>query len=611
MTTPHDFDHYAFLKQTPKTPGVYRMYSASDVLLYIGKAKNLHARLKSYFTQAQDNKTLSLVSQIKRIDITLTSTEVEALILEHNLIKTYRPRYNILLKDDKSYPFIYISTQHEYPRMEIYRGAKPKQGQIFGPYPNGYAAKKSLLLLQKLFRIRSCTDPFFSHRTRPCLQYQIKRCTGPCVDYIDPDSYRQDVEGAIAFLQGDSEAVVSSLVSKMDLASHGLHYEEAALYRDQIQILQKISQQQYVSRGTSFADVFALSSSSNLIMITQLFIRMGQVLSHVDHVFKKELWKSDEEMLSEFLAQYYLVNEHPDAPHNIILSLVLPDKQVLAEALSDHYHKKIVILDRVNKDKAQWVSLAKHNADAALARYISGKTNMSERLSALSQRLNIFPLQRMECFDISHTQGDETVASAVVFDEEGPRIKDYRRYNIADITPGDDYAAIAQALMRHYKKRQMHEEIMPDLIIIDGGVGQLSAATAVMEELQLLDITLIGVSKGPARKPGEEQIWLDPQHSVKWPSDDPGLHLIQHIRDEAHRFAIIGHRARRGKKLTHSTLEDIPGIGIKRRQALLKYFGGLQGLKEATIDAISQVPGISHVLATSIYYYFHKSESRS
>lgn len=602
-------DYQAFLRQAPKTPGVYRMYNAAGVLLYVGKAKNLHARLSSYFNKAQDAKTQSLVSQIHDIELTITQTEVEALILEHNLIKSHKPRYNILLKDDKSYPFIYISTQHEYPRMEIYRGAKPKQGKVFGPYPNGYAAKQSLLLLQKLFRIRSCTDSFFSHRARPCLQYQIKRCTGPCVKYIDPQTYRYDVEGAIAFLEGNSQAVLTALVAKMQAASEALHYEEAALYRDQIQILQKISQQQYIDRGNGFADVCAIASSQNIVMITQLFIRMGQVLSHVDHVFKKEIWQTDESLLSEFIAQEYLTRVHVQMPQEIIVNLVLDDKTVLAAALTSHYHQKVIISDRVKKNKAQWLIMAEQNALAAMARYLAGKANMNERMAALSEHLNISPLARMECFDISHTQGGETVASCVVFDEAGPKNKDYRRYNIDDITPGDDYAAIGQALLRHYKKRQMNEAQMPDLIIIDGGMGQLSAAKASMEELQLSDIPIISVSKGPARKPGEEQIWLDTHHPVRWPADDPALHVIQHIRDEAHRFAIVGHRARRGKKMTHSALEEIPGIGAKRRQALLTYFGGLQGLSSASIEAISKVPGISATLASTIYYHFHNSEN--
>lgn len=602
-------DHQAFLRQTPSTPGVYRMYNAAGILLYVGKAKNLHARLSSYFNKAQDSKTLSLVSQIHAIELTLTQTEVEALILEHNLIKSHKPRYNILLKDDKSYPFIYISTQHEYPRMEIYRGAKPKQGRVFGPYPNSYAAKQSLLLLQKLFRIRSCSDNFFAHRTRPCLQYQIKRCTGPCVKYIDPQQYRYDVEGAMAFLEGNSQAVLTSLVAKMQAASEALHYEEAALYRDQIQILQKISQQQYIDRGNGFADVCVITSSQNMAIVTQLFIRMGQVLSHVDHVFKKECWQTDESLLSEFIAQHYLTRVHAEMPQEMIVNLTLEDKAVLSSALTAHYHQKIVISDRVKTDKAQWLSMAEQNAEAALARYLAGKANMNERMAALSEHLNISPLARMECFDISHTQGGETVASCVVFDEAGPKTKDYRRYNIDDITPGDDYAALHQALLRHYKKRQMNEAVMPDLIIIDGGKGQLSSAQAAMEELQLSDIPMIAVSKGPARKPGEEQIWLDADTSLRWPADDPGLHVIQHIRDEAHRFAIVGHRARRGKKMTHSTLEDIPGIGAKRRQALLTYFGGLQGLSAASIEAIAQVPGISNSLASTIYYHFHNSEN--
>lgn len=604
----HVFDHHSFLKQAPHTPGVYRMYNDRDTLLYIGKAKNLQARLSSYFNKAQDTKTMSLVSQLHHIEITVTQTEIEALILEHNLIKAHKPRYNILLKDDKSYPYIYISTQHEYPRMEIYRGAKPREGRVFGPYPNGYAAKQSLLLLQKLFHIRSCSDHFFAHRTRPCLQYQIKRCTAPCVQYIDPPHYREDVNGAMAFLKGDSAAVLKTLVSKMEASSLKLHYEEAAVYRDQIHILQKISQQQYMSRETGFADIYACASSLDTLLITQITVRMGQVLSHVDQIFKKEAWQNDEQLLSEFLAQHYLTREHPDMPTSLIIDRVIDDQDLLMQALSEHYHRQIKIQHAPKKDAAQWLVMAKQNADLGLTRYLFARSNTTDRMLALSERLNITPLFRIECFDISHTQGNETVASCVVFNEQGPQSKEYRRYNIADITPGDDYAAISQALTRHYKRRQVNEAVMPDLIIIDGGKGQLSSAKQVMEELQLDDIPIIGVSKGPARKPGEEQIWLDVHEAVRWSPDDPALHVIQHIRDEAHRFAIMGHRARRAKKLTHSILQDISGIGAKRRQALLQYFGGMQGLTSATLEALAQVPGISATLAKTLYEHFHPSE---
>lgn len=579
------------------------MFNDKNKIIYIGKSKNLRKRVSSYFNRAGDTKTLTLVSQIYRIEFTVTSTEVEALILEHNLIKTHKPRYNILLKDDKSYPFIQITEKQDFPRMEIYRGAKNKTARFFGPYPNSYAAKQSLLLLQKLFKIRSCTDVFFSHRSRPCLQYQIKRCTAPCVGLISSEDYQQDVKHAMAFLDGKSQEVISALALKMDAASQALRYEEAALIRDQIQNLQQLVQHQYVNRGYGFADVCVIQTQADVACVTQLFIRQGQVLGHANHLLTLSQWQSPQEMLSEFIGQYYLARPKHELPRELILSEALDDTPLLESALSTSPNA-LKIVTRVRQEKKQWLLLALANAKAALDSHLASQGTHARRLQALADWLGVQKLERIECFDISHTSGEQTVASAVVFDEEGARNKDYRRYNIKGITGADDYAAMSQALLRHYEKRKTEESVLPDLILIDGGKGQLSAAKKAMEELQLTDILLMGVSKGPARKPGEEQLWLN-EEPLRLAPDSPALHLIQQIRDEAHRFAIMGHRKQRGKHFKESVLEDIPGVGPKKRQALLKHFGGLQGILKARVEALCQVPGISKALAQIIYDATH------
>jgi excinuclease ABC subunit C len=594
------FDHKSFLKTITQQPGVYQMFDSKGQLLYVGKAKKLKNRLNSYFVKAQDEKTLALVNQIADIQVTLTNNEVEALVLEHNLIKTHHPRYNILLRDDKSYPYIQISTEQKYPRMDIYRGAKQKKGQFFGPYPNAYAARKSLHLLQKLFKIRQCRDTFFANRSRPCLQYQIKRCTAPCVEYIKPEDYQQDVQHAIDFLQGKTQTVLEALIGKMDVASHAQKYEEAALYRDQIEMLQQLVREQHVNKGYGYADVCVVKRKAGYAIVTQLFIRQGQVLGHKYYYFKAAM-QEDADLLSGFIGQYYLAGKQHEIPPEIICNLPLEDKKALLDALEQASGRKVKITHLVRKEKQQWLKLAANNAVEALNRHLAAKNHIHERLAALEKFLQINTIQRMECFDISHTQGNKTVASCVVFDREGALKQDYRRFNIEGIQAGDDYAALEQALTRHYKKRKSHDAILPDLVIIDGGKGQLNKCRAVMEELQLQDIPMIAVSKGPDRKPGEEQIWLDSSNAQRLPEDSPALHLLQQIRDEAHRFAIVGHRARRRKEAQTSSLENIPGIGPLRRQALLKYFGGLQGLQQADVSAIAKVPGMSRALAQLVY----------
>lgn len=603
------FDSVSFLKTVPHEPGVYQMFDAKGTILYIGKAKDLHKRLKSYFNKAQDTKTQRLVSLINSIEFTLVQSEVEALVLEHNLIKTHKPRYNILLKDDKSYPYIHITTHQTYPRMDIFRGTKTKQGKFFGPYPSAYAARISLHLMQKLFKVRQCRDTFFKHRTRPCLQYQIKRCTAPCVGYIDPKDYKDDVNNVVAFLEGRATDVIDALVKKMDTASSEQAYEQAAMYRDEIKTLRYLSQQQYVNRGYGFADVCVCLSDAGFGVVTQIFIRQGEVLGHKHHFFQESLSESDEAMLSEFIGQYYLVKDRHEVPAEIIVNMPLKHKAAMESALEAQTHKKVKITSRMQKNKQQWLDMALRNANEALNRHVTSQGMLQTRFDALAQWLGVESLNRLECFDVSHTQGDETVASCVVFDKEGPLNKDYRRFNIKGVTGGDDYAAMAQALIRHYQKRKSSDAVMPDLVIIDGGKGQLHVAMDAMAEMQLSDLPLLGVSKGRARKPGEEQLWRPGVESVRLPADSPALHLIQAIRDEAHRFAITGHRKRRGKKLGASPLDEIEGIGPKRRAALLKQFGGWQGLKAASLEQLAQTKGMSATLAKAVYNAIHEKDN--
>lgn len=604
------FDAHAFLAHTPHAPGVYRMYGANNVLLYIGKAKDLHKRVQSYFSRALDAKTLALVEQIRHIEYTLVPTEVDALILEHSLIKAHQPRYNILLKDDKSYPFLMITRDETYPRMDIYRGARNKKAQFFGPYPSAHAARQSLQIMQKIFNIRPCEDTFFKNRSRPCLQYQIKRCKAPCVGYISPHDYAIDVAHAIAFLEGKTTAVIHDLIAHMDEASARKAYEEAAVYRDQVRALQLLVQQQQMTHGTRSLDVCVVVSSPAHAVITQLFVRNGEVVGHKNTLFKHPL-QSDADLLSDFMSQCYLKQDVSNVPKEWVVNVLPQDHDVITGAMTQRTGRACHILYRPQREKKTWLRLAIKNAQAALA-LSDGRAEVAmQHMHALEAWLSLREVTRIECFDVAHLQGNQTVASCVVFGPEGAINAEYRRFNITNITPGDDYAAMAQVLTRHYKKRSMAMLPLPDLIIIDGGKGQLSRAMEVLAELQLQHLPVIAVSKGPERRPGEEQIWRPHQTPMQLPADSPILHLIQRIRDEAHRFAITGHRRARSNALLTSTLEDIPGVGMKRRQALLKHFGGLQGLKAARVEAIAKVPGISLSLAQTVFNYLHGNEGPS
>lgn len=607
-----EFDYRRFLKVVTEQPGVYRMTDNTGCIIYVGKAKNLKKRLSSYFrTNVDSAKTRALVSNIADIQITVTLTETEALILEHNLIKQHRPKYNILLRDDKSYPYIFLSS-HTYPRLGLHRGARKQKGEYFGPYPSGYAVKESLHAMQKIFPIRQCEDSFYANRSRPCLLYQLKRCSGPCVPGLVSDAqYMEQVNLARMFLQGKDQQVIALLANKMEQASTELRFEDAAKLRDQIQNMRKIQEQQSVS-GNIFDDLDIIGTAirNGIASVHVLFIRQGKVLGSRNYFPSLPADSDISELLYAFVQQFYLSDiSGKQLPKEIILDHELEDEDGLSEMLSQISGTKVRITSRTRSERARYCQLATTNAEAALNSKLAHKTTVEQRFRQLQEILNLStPVQRMECFDISHTQGEATVASCVVFDREGPRNSEYRLYNIEGITPGDDYAAMKQALFRRFSKQQDAEKI-PDILFIDGGLGQLKQAESVLSDLThqvQKQPLLIGIAKGESRKPGLETLIFGNTHEeIHLPADMPALHLIQHIRDESHRFAITGHRQRRNKKRTESLLEKVPGVGAKRRQALLKYLGGMQEIIRATPDELAKVPGISPALARVIYDTLH------
>lgn len=613
------FDAKAFLKTITQQPGVYRMLSAKNDVLYVGKARNLRKRLTSYFrANVDDAKTQALVEQIAAIEVTVTDSENEALVLEAQLIKKLHPRYNVLMRDDKSYPYLFISAHPLYPRLSLYRGAKKEKGDYFGPYPSSLAARNTLHLLYKIFLIRSCTDSFFANRSRPCLQYQIKRCSAPCVGYIDPEKYAHDIHLAKLFLQGKNETILNELLSRMDQASAEMHYELAAQYRDKIADLRKIQEQQYVFRNAGDVDVIAIAIEKGIACIQVLSIRHGQLLGHRGFFPKipqgelAETILTEGSILFEFISQHYLLSHAPqDTPPALLVNHPIPDMDWLASALHEQTGHKVEIKKNVRGQRARWLALAEKNAHEALRSRLASDAHLNARFEALHSLLAekiplTKPIERIECFDISHTMGEATMASCVVFDRTGAVKADYRRFNIHDITPGDDYAAMHQAVLRRYSRLQKEEGKLPDLVLIDGGKGQLEQAKRVFEELQIDSVWLIGVAKGESRKPGLEQLILETEKaSFQLPNDSAALHLIQQIRDEAHRFAITGHRLQRDKNRRRSTLEDIPGIGAIRRRELLRRFGGLREIKSASVEELSKVPGISKNLAQHIFDLFH------
>ncbi len=602
------FDAKSFLKQLTGAPGVYRMLDANGTALYVGKARNLRKRVASYFRSTGNGMRIaSMLTQVANIEVTVTHTETEALLLENNLIKTLRPRYNILLRDDKSYPYIYLSEGEPYPRVGFHRGAKSLPGRYFGPFPSAAAVRESLNLLQKMFPIRQCEDGFFRNRSRPCLQFQIKRCTAPCVAYIGVETYAEDVHRAALFLEGRNQALTDDLVQHMEQAAEHQDYETAARMRDRIAALRVVLERQYIDGDSGDADILAAVSHEGSACIEVVFVRAGRNLGNKTFFPKVAGDASAAELLSAFLPQYYLGKP---TPTRIYLNCAISDREVIEAALSAQANRKISIGVPARGALRQRVRMAEINALDALRRELASEATMKQRREALQEALSLDALpQRLECFDISHTLGEATVASCVVFDENGPLKSDYRRFNIEGVTAGDDYAALQQALTRRYKRIQDGEVRAPDILFIDGGKGQLGVAETVLQELQIGGVKLVAIAKGPERKPGLEQLFLSSTDTpIMLPSHSPALHLIQQIRDEAHRFAITGHRNRRAKARVSSSLEDIPGVGKKRRQALLKNLGGLQSVARAGVEELMRVPGISPTLAQRIYERFHEGQ---
>ncbi|WP_369809329.1 excinuclease ABC subunit UvrC [Paraglaciecola sp. MB-3u-78] len=601
------FDHQAFLKNLTNQPGVYRMYNQKEEVIYVGKAKNLKKRVASYFRSTVDSiKTRSLVKQICEMDVTVVHSEAEAFILENNYIKKYKPRYNVLLRDDKSYPFIFLS-DHIHPRLSNHRGPKKLKGEYFGPYPSAWAVRESLRTMQRLFPIRQCEDSYYRARTRPCLQYQLQRCAGPCVEgLVSEEEYAQQVQFARLFLKGKNKQVIDSLVAKMEQASIDLRFEAAARYRDQIGALNKVQEQQWVSGNQQEMDVFGFAYRNGIASIQGLFIRDNKLLGSKSFYPKVPAQSSDAEVFHSFILQFYLAG-NKIIPQQIVIPCELEDQPAIEEMLSKQAGRKIQFYKGVRDEKRRYLNLANTNAETALESRQSHQKSVFARYIELEQILEFEqPIQRMECFDISHTSGQQTVASCVVFNREGPYKTDYRRYNIEGITPGDDYAAMAQALARRYRDVKDESKI-PDILFIDGGKGQLAQAETYFDDWkQDKKPLLIGVAKGSSRKAGLETLIMAGSHAtIPMAGDCAALHLIQHIRDEAHRFAITGHRQRRQKEKNTSKLQSIPGVGSKRRQSLLKYMGGLHGILQASKSEIANVPGISEELAEIIYDHIH------
>ena len=600
------FEVKPFLRSLTHRPGVYRMLDAQHRVIYVGKARDLKKRVSSYFQRTQASpKTAAMMALVARVEVTVANTEAEALILEYNLIKQHKPRFNVLLRDDKSYPYIYASTEHAFPRLRFHRGPRKGKGRYFGPYPSTRAVRKTLNELQKLFMIRNCEDSFFNNRSRPCLQYQIRRCTAPCVNLIDEAQYRKDIDAAILFLEGRNRNVVDHFVARMEAASKALDYELAARFRDQIARLKEVEARQHVERiDKKDLDVLGFASNGAIHCVTVLFIRNGSVIGSRDY-FPKLPGETDKaKLLNGFVSQYYLGR---DVPAEIVLDTDIVDADLLQAALSERMGSKVAIRSRVRGDRARWLEMAGTNAEQGLTLKAASNATIKRQFAALGEALGLDDApQRIECFDVSHTSGEATVASCVVFNTAGALKSDYRRFNLSPAAAGDDYGAMAEALRRRYERVRKGEVPTPDVLFVDGGKGQLAEAVKVLGDLELDWLTVVAVAKGRARRPGAEQLFRPGQdHAMRLAPDSPALLLIQQIRDEAHRFAITGHRQQRAKARKTSKLEQIAGLGPKKRRELLRQFGGLQGVMNAGVDDLAKVRGIGRVLAESIYNEFH------
>ncbi len=606
MSDPSEFEIDSFLKTLTHRPGVYRMIGAKRRILYVGKARDLKKRVSSYFQKTHaDAKTAAMVALVERVEVTVANTEGEALLLENSLIKQHRPRFNILLRDDKSYPYIYASTDHEFPRLRFHRGPRKGRGRYFGPYPNARVVRQTLNELEKLFMIRNCNETFFKNRSRPCLQYQIRRCTAPCVGLIDAGQYAKDIDAAVLFLEGRNKSVVSTFVHRMEQAAANQDYEQAARFRDQISKLKEIEARQLVKRhGRLDIDVLGFASNSAIHCVTVLFIRNGGIIGSRDHFPRLPGETDKRKILNAFVAQYYLGR---DAPAEIVLESDIEDGPLLQQELSQRMQRKVELRSRVRGDRRRWLQMAETNAQQGLNLKVASNATIQRQFEALGKLLELHDApQRLECFDVSHTSGEATVASCVVFNTAGPLKSDYRRFNLMPEAAGDDYAAMAEALSRRYARIKKGEVAMPDVLLIDGGKGQLGEAMKVLSSLDLGWLTVVGVAKGRSRRPGAEQLFRPGERKpLSLPADSPALLLIQQIRDEAHRFAITGHRQRRAKARRTSTLESIPGLGPKKRREILRQFGGLQGVVNAGIDDLAGVRGIGRSLAETIYNSLH------
>ena len=610
---PAEFDPQSFLRTLTSDPGVYRMLDRHERVLYAGKARNLKKRVASYFRPPGQlpPKTRALMSHTASVEVTVTHTETEALLLENNLIKAHRPRYNIVLRDDKSFPYIHVTTEDRFPRLGFHRGARRGRGRYFGPFASAGATRGTLTQLQKLFRVRQCENTFFANRSRPCLQHQIKRCTAPCVGLVDAEEYGRDVRHAVMFLEGKSEEMVAELVRRMESASNVLEFELAARYRDQIANLRRVQARQYVSGAKGNVDVVAARAREGVAVVELFVIRNGQSLGSRTLRPAHGGDAGEGELLRAFLPQHYLSREGRErpVPDEILLSGAVEGAEVLERALGEQTGRKISIRCNVRGERARWVAMAVDNAELALEQRIASRANLRGQFEALQELLGLDdPPGRIECFDVSHTGGESTVASCVVFEHDGAKKSDYRRFNVSGEKAGDDYAAMRNALERRYTRLQREDAVLPDLLLIDGGRGQLGQAVEVLAELQVSGVVTVGVAKGTTRKPGLERLFLPGRAAaIVPPPDSAALHLIQRIRDEAHRFAIAGHRNRRSRARRASVLERIPGIGARRRQRLLSEFGGLQGVSRAGVEDLVRVRGISRDLALAIHEAFREA----
>lgn len=596
----------SLLGSLPTRSGVYRMIDKDGNVLYVGKSRNLKARVSSYFRPTGlATKTMRLVARTQDIQITVTNSETEALLLEQTFIKTHHPPFNVFLRDDKSYPFIRFSN-HEFPKIELHRGSKNVGGMLFGPYPSAAAVRKSISILQRLFQLRPCKDSYFKNRSRPCLQHQIERCSAPCVGLIEPEKYREDLRLAALFLNGKSQSILAELKSNMEAASTDLDYETAARIRDQLQNLRKVQEEQSVHTSTGDVDAFGIASNENNVCVHGMFIRDGRLLGHRNWFHKNELGANESELIAQFLGQYYFGGVEREIPRTVLTLVDLNDQETLATALSEKAGRTVEVTAQVRSTRARWQSMVQENAELSLASHVQAQENNLDRMMDLQRSLNLEEVpSRLECFDISHSSGEATMASCVVFEADGPLKSDYRRYRIQDVESGDDYASLGQAVERRYKRIQEGEAKLPDVLIIDGGRGQINKVQATLSDLMVEGVRVLGISKGPRRKPGLETIWDFESGALDIEPSSGTMHLLQHIRDEAHRFAVEGHRARRQKTRRRSELDDVPGIGAKRKRSLLTHFGSVTAMKSASIDEMTKVPGISRRLASQLHGVLH------